>query len=65
MCESIRKLVRVGVTHISKVCAPTTLCFDIFNRSYNTEPRNMELMAKLGSGKDQGFTRCKHEPKLL
>jgi len=59
MCESVRKLVRVGASHISRVCAPTTLCFDVFNRSYNTEPRNMELVAKLGSGKDWGFTICR------
>jgi hypothetical protein len=54
--ESIRQLVRV---HISKVCAPTTPCFDVFNRSYHTEPRNMELSR---NGK-WGILRAHREPK--
>jgi len=37
-----------------KVCAPITQCFDFFNRSYNTEPRNTEFMAKVGVGKIEG-----------
>jgi len=37
-----------------KVCAPTTQCFDFFNRSYNTEPRNTELMANVGVGQIEG-----------
>jgi len=58
MHESIRKLVRVGAAHISRSVHPATPCFDVFNHSYNPEPRNMELVAKVGSGKYRGFTIC-------
>jgi hypothetical protein len=37
----------------SKSCAPTTPCL---NRSHNVEPQNMELVARLGSREDRGFT---------
>jgi len=57
MCESIRKMVRA---HISRSVRPLQYpMFDVFNRSYNTAPRNMELVAKVGSGKDGGFTICR------
>jgi hypothetical protein len=29
---------------------------DVFNRSHNAEPQNMELVARLGSREDWGFT---------
>jgi len=39
---------------ISKVCAPITPCFDVFDHSHNTEPRNMELMARMRTGEYRG-----------
>jgi len=55
MPESIRKLVQV----VSKVGAPTTPCFEVFNRSHNTEPQNVGLVARLGSVKVREFTKCR------
>jgi len=59
MHESIRKLVRVGADHIPRSVHPATPCFVVFSCSYNPEPRNMELVAKVGSGKYRGFTICR------
>ena len=65
MRESIRKLVRIGVAHISKVGASTTPCFDIFNCPYNAEPRNMELMERVEMGRSKAYQMPRQEPKLL
>jgi hypothetical protein len=55
MREPIRKLDQVGAAHISRVCAAITLCFDVFNRSHDTEPRNMELWPEWEVGKIEGL----------
>ena len=53
---------------ISKVCAPTTPCFDVFDYSHNTEPRKY---GTYGKNENRGISRAhrgpiqRQEPKLL
>jgi hypothetical protein len=43
----------------------TTPCFNVSNRSHNTEPQNMEFIVRVGGEEDRGFIKCRGKSRRV